>query len=1172
MYGTLLALSARRTSCLRRGLTGYSARLSTFGFRNVGVHMKWILGLTLVVFLSWALIGLPARGQSSGAVQGIVSDESRAVVPGAKVRLTEIATHVERETTTTYTGAYAFPFLAPRKYRLVVSAKGFREYIRDNVVVNVAEPTTIDVVLSVGQTSEQVTVTGEAPLVQSTTSALGRPIDESMLTSLPLSSRNFTQVLGLTPGVMAPIPNAGALGRNSTNIAANGARLSDNSMVFNGLIANNHMTNGFDDANDNVGVPVPAPDAIEEFKVQTGLYDAEFGRQGGAIVNVVTKSGTINFHGAVYEYLRNDDFNANEFFLNSTGQRRPELKQNQFGGQIGGPIKKDKLFFFASYQGTRQRNGVSTVASVFLPPLTDIRSAQTIGAIYAGQSGIFGGATVASDGSNVNPAALAILNAKLPNGSYLIPKPQTILPNGSGFSVFAPPAKFSENQGIGDLDYSINTKHRIAIKTFIATLPQTLPFSHDLSVSQSQNILGFGETDNNSVLSGSVAVTYVFSSNIVNQLRFGYSRFSAVEVPILPFSSAADFGITPAVTGIAGIPQIAVSGGFSFGPANNNYETTRIFNYQIADTLSFSRGRHQLRVGGDWSRDHVTRVDDYNTLGSISFQSYPDFILGMSASQNGSSFSNVGSANASNGITLRHPRMHDFGLFAQDDFRATEQLTFNLGLRYQFNGNQSDANGYDGAFFRSLVPPGFVSPASGTYLGFVIPGNANIAVPNGFTKLHRDTLIPDNWLGFSPRVGVAWAPFRSLNNFVVRAGYGIYWSAISGTVTEQAWLDPWYMSISSGGSVNPNATFQNPFIPALPPASAFPLFVPYTLANTRSTWTINSNSQQPYNQQWSASAQYGFKSFVADLGYVGSKSTHLGGFYFPNQANLASPQNPINGITTNTIENINARVPVLGWTPFSIWEYNSIFDANYNALQASLQRRIDRMTFLLSYTWSHSIDDLPINGFTGRRISIATFVGDANNLRSGRGNSDFDVRNRLVFSYSWNVPGVRRGFLDVVTRDWTLSGLVTIQSGLPFSVTDFGSASIYGVYGFAQFAPGADASTAKLSGGPEGRLQKYFNTSAFTSAPAIGNGTGFGNSGRNILPGPGEWTFDAAVARVFRIREKASLEFRIEAFNLFNHPDFGLPGSELTSPGTFGVISSTVVNPRILQLALKLRF
>src|SRR5215467_6246012 len=834
-----------------------------------------------------------AMAQSTGVVKGVVKDTSGAVLPGAQVTLTNKSTQGTLQTLTNETGSYTFNFLPPADYGVTFEMQGFRKLTIDKVSVNVAQTVVADASLQIGEVTSELTVTAEGAMVQTTTSDLGHVVDQVMVTAVPLASRNFTQVLGMQAGVASDVPNAGNIGRNSVNISANGARPFENSVTLNGMLADNVVSQGFDDAPDKPGIPIPAPDALQEFKVQTALYDAEYGRQGGANVNVITRSGTNDIHGTMYEFFRNDALNANTWERNLTNQPRAILKQNQYGGTVGGPIKKDKFFWFFSYQGTEQRNGVSSssLKTVNIPNMGD-RTAKALGALYAGQKGVQAAgktgtlASIAADGSNVNPVAVSILNAKMPDGSYAIPTPQT-QQNGVGLSTFSIPATFSENQVVLDFDQVLPSGEHRAFKSFWALLPQTLPFS-------SANVPGYGEKDKRMNLNFSFNDARTFSAHVVNELRIGYNRMYMRQIPFEPLK-ASQLGMTPPVAGYDGIPLISVTGFFTIGPNTNNDQSMIIHNSEIADTLSLNKGKHDIRLGGNLAPHRVNWNDIFLTRGSISFQSFPDFLLGLSGTQNGTGVSNVNSASTNNGIMRSHPHYNDFSLFVQDDWRASQRLTMNLGVRYQYNGWQWDARGRNSGFDRRLANYGPI-PAGGTFAGFEIPGNSDIVVPPTFTKLDRKTMVEkENWLGFSPRIGFAFRPIADNSILVLRAGYGLYWSPLGGTVTMQGWFDPWAISYSGGGTSAPDATLQNPFIGATPPPTeAFPIFIPIGQAPTRQILYMNPTMKEPYAQQWSLNTQYGLGTYMIELGYVGSKSTHLNASSaWANQALLASPDHPI---------------------------------------------------------------------------------------------------------------------------------------------------------------------------------------------------------------------------------------------------------------------------------------
>ncbi len=1128
-----------------------------------------------------------AFAQSTGTIQGVVKDQSGANVPAAEIVLISSATQQKAQTKTNGVGAYSFVFLTPGEYSLSVDHPGFNHLVRERIVVDVAATVVTDVILQVGSVTQTLTISGAPDQLQTATSDLSQVVDNSMMNAMPLSSRNFTQILALSPGVTAGVIDAGALGRNSVNISANGARNWDNNVVMNGMDADNPMSQGFDDAPDKTGIPIPSPDAIEEFKVQTGLYDAQYGKEGGGTVNIVTKSGTNQFHGTAFEFFRNTALDANNFFENASGAPTPVFRQNQYGGTLGGPIVRNKLLFFVSYEGTDQANGVSSSSNqtTFLPAMGD-RSAQALGAIYGGQTGAFGGVAIAPDGSNINPVALAILNAKLPNGSYAIPNPCILTNATTGYCPISSPALFHERQIIANGDMNFTEKQRLSLKTLYSRDPTSLPFQ------VSTNVLGFGENDYHSNTNLSLTYTYTITPALVNQLSVGYSRSLVDQVPVQPFS-ASSVGITPP-TQVDGTPSINVTGLFSIGTNRNNSQLVRQNQVQITDTISEVVGRHQLRFGGDADPSRFVYSDLFAQEGEIDIQSFPDFLLGMSGAQNGSPYSNLTETLAGNGRPKSYPASNNFALFAQDDFRVNDRLTLNLGLRYQFNGQPYYTDGKMSNWDFRLFPKDGPPPA-GTLQGLVLPGNvpSDIAIPAGVVKLsHNEFIDHQNWREFSPRVGLAWRPFKNLQKTVVRVGYGLFWSFIPsmmsiGTTEQQ----PFYASSVAGGATNPNVTFQNPF-PTVPPSSSFPLYQPVRLGSNQTTYPYDPQFKPPHTHQYSVNLQTEVRNILFTAAYVGSQSTNIESFGPLNEAGLASPSNPIHGQTTNTLENLLLRVPFIGFgagydsigdfmNTYCTSEQNCLTNpyggkpywSRYNSVQFSANRRFfNALAFSAAYTWNRSIDNVGSSS-GGRWISLNGPLGDFHNPAVGL--SDFNRTNVFTASYLYDLPRLKsaKGVLGAAVNGWSLSGVVIIESGLSFSVVNSAGGSILGVNSgvgsLATFAPDMAASNVPIS---NPTLNHYFNTSAFGPPPVIGDGTGLGNTPRNFLTGPGFWNTDLAVSKVFPIHEPATLEFRTEIFNLFNHPNFANPGSDYASPQSFGVISNTVSSPRILQLALRIRF
>ena len=1042
----------------------------------------------------------------------------------------------------------------------------------------------LDVAMQVGSPAQTVTVGAQASLIQSETTNLGTLVDQSAVTNLPLSTRNYTQILSLSPGVTGSLSNASTLGRNTQMVFVNGMRAFDNNYQMDGNPVNNIASGIAADAGGQTGIAVPSPDAIQEFQVQTGLYDAGYGRSVGANVNVVTKSGTNQFHGTAFEFLRNEDLNANDFFLNRVGQKRPIFRQNLFGGTFGGPILKDKLVFFGSYQGTRQTNGQgpTSLQSSIMPPLTSDRSAAALGALFCGQKGARGGVAVACDGSNINPVALKFLNLKLSNGQFLIPNPQVIQPNGQGLFVTSVPSLYTEDQYIVNVDYHLTPKNTLSGRWFYSRDPETLGFTVS-------SLPGAGATSafgNRTLL---LKLSSVITPTFLNEVSVSYTR-NLGSVQSLDTTSTTQVGMTPATTnGSTIIPQVTVSGFFSFGGGVNDNVHNAVTTERFADQISWSKGRHSVRAGFEFvpSQNNVSSTG-FNR-GHITMLNFADFLLGMSAAQNGSQFSNVFTSLAYNGISDRQFRLHDYALFVQDDFKIHPRLTLNLGLRWEINGGVSEKRGIFSNFWPNLASNSF-SPG-GTFTGYVVPNNfkgGTGSLPPGVVTTGNNTccLNARLWKNFGPRIGLAWRPLARTDRLVVRAGYGIFYSRTSTEGPFQTVVGPPFVQlVNNSGTSNALATFQVPYNPGPAPISAFPIFIPRTASTALSLEFVDPDYKAPMVQQDTLNIQYEFgHNYLFEVGYVGTHGTHVERLIEYNQALLASPQNPINGITTNTLANTQQRVPVLGMGTGGLLDVTTGGDILYNSLQTSLTKRFSHgVQFQVAYTFGKTLDNVVGSNTVANSAGILLSGSSSNDLRDNRqvwGPADFDRTHHFVFSAIWNLPGYRdgKGLAGRLLSGWSASDITTYQSGNPLTIYDSTAGTIYGqnsVQSFsprAQMCPGATYASAATSGSVTDRLNHYINLAAFCAPPKIGDGTGYGNSGRGLITGPGQANYDISIAKKIPITESKNLEFRSEFFNAFNHTQFANPGTTVSTPASFGVITATSVAPRIIQFALKFIF
>jgi Carboxypeptidase regulatory-like domain/TonB dependent receptor-like, beta-barrel len=1106
-----------------------------------------------------------AQTSGTGAIVARILDPSNAAVTSATVSVVNEDTGASRPVLSGLDGIYRASLLSPGSYSLRANASGFEPVILHSIRVLVTETSVVDITLRLGMSSTTVDVTAAPKFIQTESSAMGWPTDGSVIAALPLANRNFTQILALSPGVVVELPDAGALGRNNQNVAADGAKTTGNNFQFNGIDANNLSENSATGFGAEVGVAVPAPDAIAEFKVQTGLYDAAYGRSSGANVDLVSRSGTNEFHGDVWEFLRNDALNANDFFLNRNGQPRPVLKQNQFGFTFGGPLKHDRTFFFASYQGMVQRNGESSLSlqSAFLPALTNDRSAASLGGLFAGQTGAFGGVAIAPDGSNINPAALALLNFKLPDGSYAIPSPQVILPGGIGQSTFSSPARFHEDQFTLNLDHAVTSQNEASARFFFSQDHLRTPFA-----SFGANLPGWGqdETDKNAMLV--LSDTHNFSSRVVNSARLGFVRFSGAQMGQSPIR-AADVGIT-SPTGLPQIPAIDIPGLFMIGSNGSPFffETTNTFVWQ--DTLSYLVGRHSLRAGFEAKRTQLNVNAPFVTDGFTFYLSFADFLLGETAAQNGSPVSNVFLVSGASGLFPKAERYTDFAGFVQDDYRLTPRFTLNAGLRYEFFGPPSDIHGQLPNFDPALADPN--PSASGTLTGLVLASNYRGFLPAGVTRTHETGLWQKDFKDFAPRVGFAWQ-LHDRPDIVLRGGYGIYYQQLSGQLAlDTIGAAPFALQVLRSGASNADSSLQVPFNPALPPPSSFPVFVPRLPDSSIFFPSISRSIRSPYLQEYGVDVQYQpTHDWLWQVGYVGSYGSRLTGCLQFNQAGLASAGDSIRGETTNTLENLPQRVPFLGVGGGS-YQCQTNFHSNYNALQTSVRERFRRGTNLLaSYTFSKSLD-VTSGGGNASAFDLSFLTNDQTDPNNAYGPSDFDRTHRFVLSFVQRTPDLHSGPWPAraALSGWQFSGILVLQSGLPITPVDSTAGTIFG-NSVSEVRANCSGLDPASSGSVTSRLNGFFNPAAFTAPPSIGDGTGFGDCGTGIVRGPDQRNLDVGVERSFHVTERGNVEFRAEFFNLTNTPKFGLPVRDFSSP-SFGVISSTASNPRIVQLALKFKF
>ncbi len=1146
----------------------------------------------LLALCPWAVLCPLTWSQTTGRIAGLVEDPSGSVIARAEVQAVDESTGEEWKALTDQAGNYSFVLVPPGLYQINVAATGFKTAVLNNVPVRITEMTTINIELSVGNRVETVVVNASPPLLQTDGPQLGRVVDSRAVADLPLASRNFTQILTLSPGTTSYLPDSTGVGRNTQAISVNGARVTQNYFELNGIDATTMGTNG------PILVAVPAPETIEEFKVQTSLYDATYGRSGGANIQLVTKGGGNEIHGDAYEYFRNEALDANNPFLKAAGLARPLLRRNVFGGISGGPIRKDKAFFFVSYQGSRERNAASIINSIssnilVAPGLTDDRSAATLERTFKV--------------SAIDPASLALLNARLPNGQFLIPTPQA-----NGFLSGSSPSNFQEDQFNTNADFRLSNSNSLAVKFFFANTPQFLALPSFRNTGP--NVPGFGTDQNVDNRVAAIQDLHFFNPALTNELRLGYAFNSTSTLPHEPVTDA-EIGVTrPNASELPGLPMIRIApaaGGVIIGtPTNINPAKPSVTT--LADALSLSRGNHTLRTGLEIRYNEVNFTQGASTRGQIDFLDFRSFLAGTTQV-----------TTFGNGLGERSQRAWDYNFFVQDDWKISPRFTANLGLRYELDLPVYDTRGrlstFDPVLYipRQQVQYGVpVGPPTGGFVqaGNVIPSFNLSDVPN-VSKYVVRSVDPNN---FAPRIGFAYSPLRS-NRFAVRGGYGIYYSrATFAYASMSAQLPPMFAV-----GVRNGAPFDAPFFP-VPSKDQFPIFVPgVPLAGP----AFDRGLRTPYVHEYNLSMQSALeKDLLFEIAYVGARGRKLFRQVAINQALLASPQNPITNavtgavITTNTPGNAVLRAPLQGVSINGFSLNESTAESSYDSLQLSLTGRVsDRAQLLAAYTFAKSIDNASGSGGgagisgvvnTGAVNDSGPILGNQNDPRANHGVSDFGRTHRFVLSYLWDLPrpafAARSGLARLAIWNWHSSAILTAMSGLPIDIVDTGAGSFYGLSNGASplARPSLMTGMSCKNASQDVPAGYFFNPTVFArpivqsgqpipssggTATAGAVGTDIGNVGRNCLRGPRQVNLDFAFAKLFPVAESRNFEFRAEFFNLFNHPNFANPISNLnalfasggsidpltgrvSNPGNLGRIISASNNPRILQFALKFNF
>ena len=1159
-----------------------------------------ILPLTVLALAFTSNVVLFSQTAQTGALSGTATDPSGRVLQGVSIRATDTSSEQVHEATTQSNGHYLVPLLPPGLYKVEASSTGFKTATIDQVRIDVTETASLNFKMEVGSVAEVVSVEARPMQLDITSSALGHVTDQRMVENLPLVTRNYTQILGLSPGVSGEVNNSAAIGRGDSSLSSAtsgysiaGSSTNDNNFQMNGIEVN-------DLSGENAisgGVPVPNPDAIQEFKVQVGQYDASYGRNAGANVDVVTKSGTNDFHGDVWEYFRNTALNANDYFLIRNQQPRGVLDQNQFGFTLAGPVVKRKAMFFVSYQGTRERDGLASgcLTTGFLPPLTNDPGSRTAAALaqqFNGEPGLLGGQI--NSAADISPTALAVLNAQLADGTFVVPAPQST----SGSSTFTSPCHYRDDQFISNLDLYQGEKSHVSGKFFFMNSDQVSAFPNSQLLPDVVTVPGFPQSFTNGFRNISLTHTYAFSDRFLNQAVLGFHRLAGTlgqDYPNVGFansggcagSTSGAFSLSsicvpaPAfddpfpniqVTSLAPIgPTVAFNvGGNGQGVAiNQNF-------YDFSDSITYVRGRHSLDLGGGINRSQIN-LRDFHFFGGLVFPTFPDFLLG-------NPFLGIDVP----GVFDRNWRVWDADLYVQDNYQITPRLTLNLGFRYERQGQLGEELGRASTFDPALANPN--PPVSGSLEGFIVASNfSGGTIPTGVTRAGTNTAIKnDGQNGWEPRIGFAWQ-IPGSSRLVLRGGYGLFYTRTTGEPFLQLLAAPPWGTIRQ-------FLFPGSIAAALPPTPAFPIFTPYAPDTDLTPISFSPHFRAPILQRYSLNLQTAIaNNWMLEVGYQGSRGTKLLQSKAFNQALAASPTNPIRGQTTNDLSNITLRVPIEGFDPVNALFVESKGASWYNALGASLSKRFSHgLQFLASYTLASSLENNP--GYTTGSFAGGTLLGDQNNPRANYGFDDFVRPQRLVISYAYEIPGPKGtwSWERRVLGGWSVAGVTTFQTGQRLTIVENNTLNAFGITATgldrAQLAPGCSNHNLVTSGDVTGKLDNYFNASCFTLPPVIGSdglATGFGNSGNGNVSGPDQRNFDISIIKKIPLGgESRAMEFRAEFFNAFNSPSFANPalnaGSAAPDPTTgvpswqpdpaFGTITGTTVAPRIIQFALKIYF
>ncbi|BCS32203.1 hypothetical protein TBR22_A14130 [Luteitalea sp. TBR-22] len=1078
-----------------------------------------------------------ARGQAvTGTILGTVTDNSGGVMPGVTVTVTQVETGRTRTYVTDANGEYTAPSVPTGTYKVNVELQGFKTVLLEGITVSVDQRVRVDARLEVGNMAETVEIVAQTPLVQPNSSDLSTTVEEEQIKALPLNGRNFVSLTRTVPGVMRGIPGsnidgAGSLAwRASAAFSANGQRPRDNNYMLDGVDNNETWL--------QTVVIFPSPDAIDEFKLQTSTYSAEFGRSLGGVVNLQIKSGANTYRGSAFEFHRNDAFDANNFFNNRAGRPKPDFMQNQFGGTLGGRIVRDRTFFFADYQGLRIKAGQTYLSTVPSERMRAGDFSEINRVIYDPLTGQpFPGNVIPSN--RWDPASAQIMQRYFPAPNTAGSRAASGQPINN--YLINPELTRNDDQFDVKVDHVLTQANRFfgrySYQKTVRDLPATIPTVGDAGAT-----FGAGNGD---IKAQSFAFndTHTFGSNWLNEARFGWNSIKFFMTPIA-------YGTNPAAAvGIPGInlnevtsamTQLAFQTVRNLGANGNQPLITNQNDFQFFDNVTWLKGKHTVKVGGSLTLRSREILNADSIVGNFAFTNnqtsncaglasgctinaatgydVASFLLGYATTKTRNLFD-------ANTYTEQRP---EWAAYVHDDWRASNRLTLNLGLRYDLFVPWVEIDDRQSNF----------DPATGRFV--VASPNAVI---NGIeVGRYLQTYSKTN---FAPRLGFAYDLSGNART-VIRGGFGVFWNFTpGGTSSSKAQNPPFLQSTALNTSAGATTLRVSDGLPPPPgvdpnrPASG----------TTRSIFDVNF--RDGYARNWNVNLQQQLgTNYMIEVAYVGSQGRNMLLKGDPNQAP------PVVGVSD---PNINRPYYAVSPALRSIGQVQSIGTLDYHGFFIKVQRRFaDNFSMLNSYTWNKAID---LNSDNDGGVTLTNVYDPQYN----RGPSDYDVTHTLSSSWVYELPWAR----DTWYGGWQTSGILYLRSGLPFTVTQ-----TQGV-----LSTGTGNRPNRLADGAidNPTIEKWFDTSAF-AAPADTTGT-YGDSGRNILRGPGQFNIDFSLIKNTRFG-RFNTEFRFEAFNLLNHPQFAQPNGTLGNP-LFGQITAMLPNPscalcgtteRNIQLAFKVMF